>query len=309
MPFQTLADLARRDESERESNDESDNEYYAGGESSGQTVRAPPNANAAQRHSQRMMQAILGRAHRSSGRTTDNPSDNDTQDRLSTVHGRGYRLGDAQTGGSVVVDAPMRTRSVTRTITFYRNGFTVDGEGVGSRRLRAWDDPEQAAFLEDVQAGVVPRELETSDLAQLNVHLVDRKHEDFEETRGLGSTASGSFQGTGRRLGDAVSSSSSRPSDPVTANGGESSSADAPIAASGVSIQVRLLDGSRAVARMDESSTVDDLRQWIVSRHPEYANTTFDLQVPFPKRVLQDDSERLVAAGLANAVVVQHLRR
>mmetsp|Transcript_26545 Transcript_26545/g.68541 ORF Transcript_26545/g.68541 Transcript_26545/m.68541 type:complete len:230 (+) Transcript_26545:87-776(+) len=53
--------------------------------------------------------------------------------------------------------APGAVAPTSHTITFWRDGFTVD-----DGPLRRSDDPENAQFLADINRGQVPRELEAS---------------------------------------------------------------------------------------------------------------------------------------------------
>eukprot|EP00168_Porphyra_purpurea_P021169 TRINITY_DN929_c0_g1_i3.p3 TRINITY_DN929_c0_g1~~TRINITY_DN929_c0_g1_i3.p3 ORF type:complete len:189 (+),score=74.77 TRINITY_DN929_c0_g1_i3:334-900(+) len=122
--------------------------------------------------------------------------------------GAGYRLGKTpeEEGGAAAAAAaaaPVRPdvvgrRNVTRTLTFFRDGFTVD-EGP----LRRFDDPANVAFLRSVDAGYVPDEMESPDIGNVNIHLVDRKDVDWAESGANGRKPQvASFSGSGRRLGD-----------------------------------------------------------------------------------------------------------
>lgn len=83
-----------------------------------------------------------------------------------------------------------------RTVTFFREGFTVD-----DGPYRARDDPANRPFLEALERGLVPRELEGEDARQqVEVALVDRRAEDYEPPRAPAYTA---FSGEGQRMGGA----------------------------------------------------------------------------------------------------------
>jgi len=71
-----------------------------------------------------------------------------------------------------------------------------------------------------------------------------------------------------------------------------------------VSVQVRLHDGTRIVARVNEDHTVGDVRRFVALSRP---NAAFSLSTTFPKKVLTDDNATVKEAGLAGAVVVQTL--
>eukprot|EP00850_Spirogloea_muscicola_P010283 SM000060S19615 [mRNA] locus=s60:135934:136799:- [translate_table: standard] len=70
------------------------------------------------------------------------------------------------------------------------------------------------------------------------------------------------------------------------------------------SIQVRLADGSRLVARFNHGHTVGDVRRFVEAAWPVHG--AFSLQaMSFPPRVLVDDSLTIAEAGLINSVIIQ----
>ncbi|KAG0565730.1 hypothetical protein KC19_7G010300 [Ceratodon purpureus] len=85
---------------------------------------------------------------------------------------------------------------VFHTITFWRNGFTVD-----DGPLRRLDDPANEPFLDSINKGECPRELEPADRStQVHVNLV-KKDEEWEAPPQPKYVA---FGGTGRTLGSAA---------------------------------------------------------------------------------------------------------
>jgi UBX domain-containing protein 1 len=71
------------------------------------------------------------------------------------------------------------------------------------------------------------------------------------------------------------------------------------------SIQVRLADGTRIVARVNLNHTVRDLRSFINASRPENSTRAYTIGTTFPNRTLDDDSLTIEAAGLTNSVIVQ----
>lgn len=70
------------------------------------------------------------------------------------------------------------------------------------------------------------------------------------------------------------------------------------------SIQLRLADGTRMVARFNIHHTVGDIRNFINASRP--GSRSYKLQtVGFPPKQLNDDSITIEQAGLANSVVMQ----
>eukprot|EP00161_Ancyromonas_sigmoides_P001773 TRINITY_DN1155_c0_g2_i1.p2 TRINITY_DN1155_c0_g2~~TRINITY_DN1155_c0_g2_i1.p2 ORF type:complete len:124 (-),score=53.90 TRINITY_DN1155_c0_g2_i1:80-451(-) len=91
----------------------------------------------------------------------------------------------------------------------------------------------------------------------------------------------------------------STPSAPAAATGADPAKGEV------TSIQIRLHDGTRLVARFNLSQTVGDLRAFINASRPECAAMAYDLQLTFPRRLLTDDAATVEAAGLKGAVIVQ----
>lgn len=104
------------------------------------------------------------------------------------------------------------------------------------------------------------------------------------------------FAGSGQSLGGPTPSSAAAP---VTA---PAPTVDASQATTNV--QIRLHNGQRQVARLNQSHTVLDLRAYVASLTPGLA---FELQSGMPPKRLDNDSLSLREAGLLNAVVLQRL--
>lgn len=221
----TLGSLARAAAAAADDDDEeNDPGYYAGGEKSGQMIQDP------RKHNNRPSSSSSGgngSGPSSSSRinTLNNDSNNNNNnnnaatgladailqqaqarsrdpgldaeraefDQPQLFTGAGYRL------GNTAADAPTRPtvigrRNVTRVLTLYANGFTVD-----DGPLRRFDDPTNEEFLADVNRGVVPKEMEQPDIGDVSITLVDRKGTDYDRkrhggggTRGRGGVAGSS---------------------------------------------------------------------------------------------------------------------
>lgn len=302
----TLSSLRENpEEDERDS-------YYAGGEKSGQVIQDPnkrksqpgasgsasndgnnPSAEGQTPENPNLAEAIFERARERGPRTDE---DREAFDGPQNFTGAGYRLGDSDrpvnTGPDVVV-----RRNVTRNLTFFANGFTID-----DGPLRGFDDPENEAFLADVNRGIVPREMEEPGVGDVSITLIDKKGEDYVAPKKRVVP----FSGGGQRLSSAPSSAA--PTLPTGRADAESAAAaisvdeSRPIA----SIQVRLSDGTRLVARLNEDSTVRDLRTFVAASRPGVAS--FTLATSFPRKVLDDDDKTIKEAQLKGAVVLQTLK-
>lgn len=302
--FATLGSLERE-------RDDDEKGYYAGGERSGQMIQDPRNRNenrdpgtshndddAAGDPSTGLVNAILNRARTRAPRPDAEREHFEGPQRFA---GAGYRLGETE--GRVDRPTIIGRRNVTRVLTFYANGFRID-----DGPLRRLDDPANEAFLEDVNRGVVPREMEEPDVGDVSITLIDKKTEEYvEDSRPIVP-----FSGGGQRLDGSAAPSlhnhnSSQP--PASQQPVDSAAAESVLnvdeSRPTTRVQIRLSDGTRLVARMNVDNTVGQLRQFVRASRP--AINEFTLATTFPKTVLNDDSKTIKDAGLMGAVVVQTL--
>lgn len=268
--------------SDEEDNDDKHNDYYAGGEKSGQLIRGAPE------------------------------QDDDPEDRVESLFAKARRHGAVQGTASDLEGPSSSFRGLGRTvagaesaqaqqsgprnhvITFYRNNvFTVD-DGP-ARRV---DDPVNLPFMESIAKGECPQELEVGSKGQaVTVNLV-RKEEDFVEEKPKVQA----FTGVGRTLASSSSSAPApRPSQAPVGNW-EGVNESLP----STSIQLRLSDGSRLVARMNNHHTVSDIRKFIRTARPDLPES-YTLLTGFPSKLVEDENLTLEAAGLLNAVIIQKL--
>eukprot|EP00245_Coleochaete_scutata_P001026 TRINITY_DN11252_c0_g1_i1.p1 TRINITY_DN11252_c0_g1~~TRINITY_DN11252_c0_g1_i1.p1 ORF type:complete len:413 (+),score=76.96 TRINITY_DN11252_c0_g1_i1:66-1304(+) len=299
----TFNDLRTSQEDDSGSESDGPNEYYTGGEKSGMMVQDP-------NRPQRAVDAIFQNA-RQQGAVEGTSQDLDAggSRRGGAFTGRGYTLSDEP---SVATNEGTPTEStppaVTHTITFWRNGFIV-----GDGPLRHFEDPENRPFLESINRGNCPRELEPQDRnTQVTVNMVKRD-EDWTPPPEPRYRA---FAGVGRTLGSTTTggvSSSSGEIPAPTASGTVSGMASAGPAKGfevdnskpSTSITVRLLDGTRLVIRFNHHHTIGDLRQFIDAARPGSAAHAYGLYTGFPPKLLQDLGQTVEDAGLLNSVVIQ----
>ena len=311
----SLGDLNRDEE---DSEDDDHNDYYVGGEKSGQIVKGAP------KHDDSDPIGGIFEGARAAGAQEGRASDldphgggGDAGDGFKAFRGRGRTLaggpasdddghhqeeGDGEGEGEEEEDTH---KEKVITIAFYANNiFTVnDGE---PRRV---DDPANAAFVGAIARGVCPPELDPGDPnIRLAVNLV-RKAEEYtppEQPRYV------AFAGSGHKLssgggGDGGGGAGSTPPPPppststsmVPWEGADPSKPK-------TSIQIRLADGSRQVAEFNVDHTVGDIRRFIRAARPDMT-TAYTLATAFPPSQLQDDTVTIQSAGLCNAVVIQKM--
>ena len=319
-----FGDLGKTSDGGGDDDDDEPTEWYTGGAASGSVVQDPTkrkNPVGADR-----MRAALDGAR-------EHGAVDGTREDLETRTGAGVSgassfggafVGSGRTLGSTAAEASVPSAAAaketadappaaaeapqTHVVTFWSNGFTVnDGP------LRAYDDPRNTPFMEAVSKGQCPPELVPANpTTPININLV-RKDADYEPPPEPKYVA---FSGAGRTLASPPSPTAAPPeidtAPPDSAKGtakgktpfsGEWSCDDSKPSAS---VQLRLRDGSRKVAKFNLTHTVRDVRAFIASAAPAAAGDgNYALQLAgFPPERL-DDEARAVGDGLAGAVIIQ----
>ncbi|XP_024960813.1 plant UBX domain-containing protein 4-like [Cynara cardunculus var. scolymus] len=279
--IRTLSDLNRPTANDSDSDSDSPQEYYTGGEKSGMLVQDPNKRND--------VDEIFNQARQLGG--VEEPMENLRPSSSRSFTGTGRLL-----TGEPVPAAPEPPQNVVHNIAFWRNGFTVnDGP------LRRLDDPENAPFLESIRKSECPRELEPADRrSSVNVNLIrrDENHPEVVATQVA-------FQGLGRTLGRNPDEVAPEPntSNPAPTFGGLVLDPTLP----STSIQLRLADGTRMIAHFNHHHTVADIRAFINASRPD-GSRAYQLQtVGFPPKQLTDPNQTIDQAGLANSVVIQKI--
>jgi hypothetical protein len=275
MPVKGLNDL------KEENDDEERQAYYAGGQGqngggSGQEVLDP--RDFMKRARDEMGAQTVGEWQEGQGPP---PS--------SAFTGAGQTLsGSSVQGGSVPKPPQMHT------ITFYKDGFTVDD---GPLR-KGGDSPEDQAFLAAVNSGRMPDELKTEEGGDADVNIIDKTGEDYKPPPDTLKP----FGGAGRSMRDEAAASG------AGSAGGAAAPAEAQEltldpAAPTTTLQVRMADGSRKIVKANHGHTILQLRNHIATFTPGGPN--FTLKGGFPPKPLEDVSLTLADAKLLNETIVQ----
>jgi len=252
--------------------------YYAGGEKSGIAILDP------NKHKDEVVDKVFESAHKH-GATSKGDMPPEEKEKFSGV---GYTLGNNADTSKLVAPVAKPPGLKPTILTFWKNCFTVD-----DGPPRKFDDPENASFLNDVQKGIVPRELQTlAGGADLNIELI-RKNEEYKPPPKPSVVA---FSGSGHSLGGTSSGSATKAeaklivvdeSQPTT------------------TLQIRLHDGSRLVIKCNHTHTVGNVRSHIEASKP--TGKAMELRTTFPNKVLSDDSDTIKDAGLLNATIAHRL--
>ena len=295
--------------------DDKPTEWFTGGAASGSVVQDPKKNSNADR-----LQSVLDGA-RASGAVEGTREDLEDPARRSrgaagssrAFTGSGRTLGstanasDPETAGASretkTSPSPAPPSPETHVITFWSNGFTVN-DGA----LRAYDDPGNTPFMEAVSRGQCPPELVPANpTTPININLVrkDQKYEPPPEPKYV------AFSGAGRTLAASAPTPAAPPLDaahaaPAVTSPSASGEWSCDESQPSASVQLRLRDGSRKVAKFNLTHTVRDVRAFIASAAPAAAgdgNYTLQLAGFPPERL--DDEARAVGDGLAGAVIIQ----
>ncbi|KAF8174551.1 hypothetical protein BJ912DRAFT_989807 [Pholiota molesta] len=304
------------DDDDDDDTDRGAESWFAGGERSGISVENPDHQRSTPGGN--MVRDLLRRAAQA-GPAVEAPVR-----RGGAFVGGGHTLGSDEVESSFIPDPTAEDgeeETAIRHLTFWRDGFQVeDGE------LKRYDDPAQAQILAEINAGhAPPAVLNVLPGQHVELRVTKRTDEDYVPPKGTKT-----FGGSGHRLGAVVPDPY-----PGTGGGGAYSSAmpgsfppgpgvSIPIIETGAtenaaitpkfevdqtqpmtSIQIRLADGTRMVARMNLTHTVGDIRNFINASRPENLSRAYTIGTTFPNRTLDDDSATIQGAGLVNSVVVQ----
>ncbi|CAG8440244.1 3058_t:CDS:10 [Diversispora eburnea] len=304
--FATLRDLD--EEASEEEDDEERENFFAGGEKSA-VFTQNPNVKSS---TNSLVTDILKKAAEG-GRHVEEPEAITAAPR-SFFTGAGYKLGSEEEpsikieneGSSTSSTEPQTT--VVRHLTFWRNGFSIeDGP------LMAYNDPANEEFLRAINSGRAPLALlNVKQDRPVDVRVTRRLDEDYKPSP---KKPSQPFSGSGKRLGSPTPAVISNTPGAYPSTSSTSSAASAstlrpyefevdeslPV----TSIQVRLGDGTRMLARFNHTHTVRDIRNFINASRVGEASRNYVLQTTFPSKELSDESLTIFEASLLNAVVVQ----
>jgi len=219
--------------------------------------------------------------------------------------GSGQTLGSDDTPSVLVPDTtPREPEIVHRTLTFWREGFSIeDGP------LMRYDDPANQDILRAIDSGRAPTALmRVQQGQQADVHVFKRLEEDYVPPKKKFQP----FVGQGNRLGSPTPEVAAH--SPVAVPTPQASQAPAapqveinatqPI----TTLQIRLGDGTRLVSRFNHTHTVGDIYNFVNASSIASRSRDYVLQTTFPNNELTDHRLTVKEAGLVNAVVVQKWR-
>lgn len=294
-------------DSDSSGNEEEDGQaFYAGGsEHSGQQVLGPP------RKKSDMVTKLFKSAKEHGAEVLESEREGKKSKKLS-FGGTGYRLGFTTDDTEVIPDTSKkeeRPRDVS--LKMWRTGFTVD-----DGPLRAYENPENAEFLNSIRRSEVPLELiREARGGEVYINMADHRHEDYMPPK----VSLKAFSGAGHTLGSlaptvigqgdkgACGGATSQAAPPQDSKALQKSAQEnlkvdesQPI----TSIQLRMPDGSRLVMRVNHTHTVGDIRHFVQTAQPAYRTTDFGLMTTFPYAELTNLGQSVSEAKLLNSAIV-----
>ncbi|RPB08472.1 SEP-domain-containing protein [Morchella conica CCBAS932] len=300
--FATLGDLRSKSNDDEDDSEDEKQDLFTGGEKSGLAVQNPGDPRKGG-----IIQDILKRAAEggSSQRANDEVEPGPSRPRFS---GTGRTLGSDESPSIEIPDpaaprAPPTVPTVTRTLTFWRDGFSVeDGP------LMRYDDPANQEVLRAIQNGRAPLSLMNVEPGQpADVNVFRRLEEDYVQPKKKHAP----FSGQGNRLGSPTPGGESSTSTaapivtPTTRTAAPTPSVNVDTSLPTTTLQIRLGDGTRLVSRFNHTHTVGDLYSFVNSSSLESRSRNYILQTTFPNKELSNQEQTIKEAGLVNAVVVQ----
>lgn len=259
----SLSDLRRNEAGDDDPRDDDPVNLFTGGERSGLNVENPEPRRGGGENS--IVNDILSKAASAHGPPDARAFDLQGSSSRSAFSGRGQSIGgttvEAEEEPQRMPGALEDEEPAVRHLTFWQDGFSIeDGP------LMRYDDPANRETLEAINSGRAPLSLLNVRFGQsVELMVARRTNEKYVPPP---PPPVQPFGGTGNRLG---APAPERPTPPESAMPAASAgTAAAPSTAPQVDasqpttqIQVRLPDGQRLIAKLNQGHTVGDLRQYI----------------------------------------------
>ena len=320
--FKSFSDLQHGNDNGANDNDDNDDDmnFFTGGQKSGLAVEDPNKKKSG--NGRKLVDDLLEKAEKEAAepdwRDNDNTDEEKDVKKMKTFQGTGHSLGsignavDSRTilgenssrGGS-------RPEKVTRVITFWKEGFSIDdGE------LYKYDDPKNQEYLKQLNMGRAPLSLLNVQMFQdVDVSVIKKLEESYHDHQKAKPRIYG-FEGEGQRLGSPIPGEPTTVEEALEKYGVTGDSAEnveiteEPEVAKedevegDTSIQIRLATGERLVRKFNSSDKVETIYEYVASNGD--SSRPWGLVTSFPTQPLDDKKDETIAgAGLKNAVIIQ----
>lgn len=297
----TFRDLNDEDEDE---DDKTQTNFFTGGEKSGLQVEDP---NKDKKKSGRsLIDDIFQRAKDQMNEPDDRPSALEDDIPKPKFTGDGHKLGDGEGPSQTIPDPtahfPRKPEKANREIIFWKQGFTVaDGP------LHRYDDPNNAAVLQELNQGRVPLALLDVEFGQdVDVSVVRKTDEDYRPPK----KKAGGYGGSGHRLGSPVPGEPIVPQDsnpqPSISNEAPTTKKPEPESHGDAPVQIRFANGKRTSYKFNSSDPISVVYDYVKSHEFSDPSRSFILSHAFPVKPIENSTEQTVGdAKLKNSVIVQ----
>lgn len=309
--FQSFSDLRNAGAVAGDDEDDKDDmNFFTGGEKSGLEVENPDKKNK-KKTSRSLVEDLLKKAQEEAGkadwRDEDKPK---SAQGTSSFKGQGHSLGSVEQAvestavGSSLNDtnADPTSERVTRTITFWKEGFSVD-----DGKLYKYEDKENEEYLKQLNSGRAPLSLLNVKMFQdvdVNVH---KRLEDSYYANQQKKARTFGFEGQGQRLGSPV------PGDPI--NQFTPEPVVTPTAVNpekeekgegDSQIQIRLANGERIIRKFNSTDSVELIYEFVSQIVGGNESRPWSLALSFPMTILDDKKQStILECGLKNSVIIQ----
>lgn len=294
--------------------DDDDMNFFTGGEKSGLAVENPNKP----KNARSLVDDLLEKAQREAGEPDWREEEDEKRKggkKGKAFKGTGHSLGSVENAveSRTIIDPTQpqadRTRpeKVTRSITFWKEGFNVDDGD-----LYRYDDPQNQDYLQQLKVGKAPLSLLNVQMFQdVDVNVIKKIDESYYDNKKSKPRTFG-FQGTGQRLGSPVPGEPSTVEEAIerlsststNATGEPTETTATPVEEGDASIQIRFADGSKVVKKFNSTDNVSILFEFVENQKSSTRRWT--LVTSFPPKPLDDKKEETIeSAGLKNSVVIQ----
>ncbi|CDU19422.1 hypothetical protein, variant 1 [Plasmodium yoelii 17X] len=184
-----------------------------------------------------------------------------------------------------------------RRITLYKNGFTID-EG----EFRDFEVEENKKFMENIEAGILPKELQGKDKSIMNVAIKDKSSQIY--TKNKSQEEKTLYKGQGVKLGSSNSNLNEEEINKIIASNPTDIKEikiddNNPI----TTIQIRLYNGKKIIQKFNYNHTVEDLFQFVYGHTP----INFSLFFDFPLKKIERNNKTLQEENLLGVIITQKL--
>lgn len=306
---------------------DNDMNFFTGGQKSGLAVEDPLKKKSG--NGRKLVDDLIEKAQKEAGEPDwrDNESSEEEKDvkKKKMFKGTGHSLGSIENSvesktilGENTTDGSAKPEKVTRTITFWKEGFSID-EG----ELYKYDDPKNQEYLKQLNMGRAPLSLLNVQMFQdVDVSVVKKLEDSYYDHQKSKPRVFG-FQGEGNRLGSPVPGEPTTVEEAIAKYGSEISSFSSnekpedlevskpkannePTSASegDTTIQIRLANGERIVRKFNSTDKVEDIYNFVAAKADN--SRPWGLVTSFPTSPLDNKKdETITSAGLKNAVIIQ----